>query len=65
MDLSPEERALIEFLRSDRTFRLHFQRRADHWSITTAPAMPEQHPQNTSGGRTFAEAWALSRRPIP
>lgn len=56
-DLSASERELIDRLRGDETFRIHIQRRQDGWSVTTAPAPPEQHPQNTGAGDSFAQAW--------
>jgi hypothetical protein len=62
MDLSQSERKLIERLRSDETFRIHIQRRLDGWNVTTAPALPDHHhPQNTGSGRTFDQAWKMTK----
>lgn len=61
MNLSDSEHELINILRSGKTFRLDIQYRGrDDWSVTTAPALPERHPQTTGAGHTFAAAWVAS-----
>ena len=66
-ELTAGEFALIEMLRSARPFRLAIGFRNDSivngktgfasWTVTTAPALPEQDPINTGGGRSFDIAW--------
>lgn len=59
-DLTVGERELIRRLRSGDTFRILIQRRHEGWCVTTAPALPDQLPQNTGSGRTFDQAWQFA-----
>ncbi|MFH1342848.1 MAG: hypothetical protein ABIL01_16845 [Pseudomonadota bacterium] len=72
-DLTPGERALVEKLRSDDTFRLFITRQKNasingvggftSWTVTAAPAPPVDSPSNTGGGHTFDMAWAMCMKP--